>query len=69
MSDLLGFYLIIGLIITVLSLFSGETTQRLSEKSLLWNFMWVVLITTCWFPIMVIATIIAIRQAKKESEK
>ncbi len=71
MSDLLAIYLIIGLVITALSLLSGDTAQELAERSFLWRIMWVVLITILWFPIIAIITIIVVvgRELNKESEE
>ncbi len=70
MSDILVGYILIGLAITALFLlFSKETSRVLEEKSLLWRFLWSVLVTTLWFPIIVLSIIVVIIKASKESEE
>ncbi len=71
MNNLLAIYLIIGLLLAALSLFSGDTLEMLAQKSLFWRVLWVVLITTLWFPITVIATIIVVvgKKLNEESEE
>ncbi len=71
MNDLLAFYLIIGLLLATLSLFTGTTRETLAKRSLPWISLWIVLITTLWLPVLAISVIIVVVGTKldKESEE
>jgi uncharacterized MnhB-related membrane protein len=70
MSDLLLFYLIIGLLFALYTLFASDEAQAIVESGFLGSILWFTLYVILWFPIFIVALIVVIRRGNnEESEK